>query len=109
MSTSVAVTFISPDGLARQVTAPVGASLMEAAVRNGVDGIEAKCGGACACATCHVMVDVRCMPLLAAPSSMEDEMLECVQDRTPQSRLACQIQLTPSLEGLVVTLPVSQG
>jgi 2Fe-2S ferredoxin len=75
---------------------------MEAAVDNDVDGVVAECGGACACATCHVYVDPEWQERLPAIEAMEDAMLDAVMDRQPGSRLSCQIELTAELDGLRV-------
>lgn len=86
-----------------------GRSVMEAAVKNGVSGIQADCGGACACATCHVYVDANWKDRTGAPSEMEGEMLEWVDNRSAESRLSCQIKVTNALDGLVVRIPESQS
>ncbi len=75
---------------------------MEAAVDNSVPGIIAECGGACACATCHVYVDEQWKGRLAPMDDMEDAMLESAVERRPNSRLSCQIEITPELDGLEV-------
>ena len=91
------------------VDAEVGSTVMEAAVRNGVPGIEAECGGACACATCHVYVDPAWADRLPPPEPHELEMLDLTAaERRPTSRLSCQIQLGPELQGLVVHVPDRQ-
>lgn len=102
------VTFIAHDGTQRNVDAENGQSLMRAAVDNDVRGIDADCGGMCACATCHVFVDPDWFARLPEPSSMESSMLEFTAERRETSRLACQIPITPALDGLVVTLPEGQ-
>ena len=103
------VIFIEPSGERREVTAPVGLSLMEAARQNGVDGIVAQCGGACACATCHVYVAPEWVGTLAARDEMEEAMLETAWHPKPNSRLSCQIPVTAELDGLTVTVPDQQG
>lgn len=86
-----------------------GRSLMKAAVDAGVDGIAADCGGALTCATCHVYVDEAWLDRLPPPSADEDTMLDyTAEERRPNSRLSCQIALTPALDGLCVTLPQRQ-
>jgi len=103
------VTFIEHNGTAHTVDAELGKSLMEAAVGNAVPGIDADCGGACACATCHCYVDEARLADLPAPSAGELDMLENVAaERRPNSRLACQIKATAALEGLIVHLPEMQ-
>jgi ferredoxin, 2Fe-2S len=103
------ITFIEPDGSRRVVDAPLGVTLMEAAVQNGVQGILALCGGACACATCHVYVDAAWLSRLGAREEMEEGMLECAWEPRDNSRLSCQIHVTADLEGLEVTVPPRQG
>jgi 2Fe-2S ferredoxin len=102
------ITYISTSGDATTVEASVGMTVMRAAVANAVPGIDADCGGSCACATCHVYVDPTWQDKLTAPDGTEADMLEFVLERQPNSRLSCQIQVTPALDGLVVRTPVSQ-
>jgi len=103
------ITFIEPGGSRRVIDAPLGMTLMEAAVQGGVQGIVALCGGACACATCHVYVDAAWLPRLGAREEMEVGMLECAWEPRENSRLSCQIHVTADLEGLEVTVPPRQG
>ncbi|HEX3397332.1 MAG TPA: 2Fe-2S iron-sulfur cluster-binding protein [Steroidobacteraceae bacterium] len=103
------ITFIEPDGFRREINAPIGITLMEAAKQNGVQGILALCGGACACGTCHVYVDPAWLRKLGAREEMEEGMLECAWEPRENSRLSCQIHITADLEGLVVTVPERQG
>jgi 2Fe-2S ferredoxin len=105
----VKITFIDAQGTARTVEGEVGATVMETAIRNGVPGIDAECGGACACATCHVYVDEAWREATGAPEPMEEDMLDFAADVRPTSRLSCQIRVKDSLDGLVVTTPVKQG
>ena len=102
------ITFITHDGEERIVEIADGWSLMEGAVRNGVPGIDADCGGACACATCHVYVDPAWAAALPAKSDMEEAMLDFAQDLKPTSRLSCQLRVTAALDGLVVRVPENQ-
>ncbi len=82
---------------------------MQAAVDNGISGIVAECGGACACATCHVYIDPPDLGRMPAASLIEREMLDGVAaERRPESRLSCQIRLTDALDGLVVRVPERQ-
>jgi 2Fe-2S ferredoxin len=83
-------------------------SVMEGAVRNGVPGIDAECGGACACATCHVYVDPTWQQKTGAQQELEAGMLDFGADVQPNSRLSCQIRVTEELDGLVVYLPKTQ-
>ncbi len=105
----VAITFIEFDGSIHKVDVPEGTTAMEAALRNGVPGIVAECGGACACATCHVYVDDAWVDKVDAPSEMEEGMLDFARDVQPTSRLSCQITLRASLDGLVLRTPERQG
>jgi 2Fe-2S ferredoxin len=103
------ITFIDSGGITRIVEAEVGATVMEAALKNGVPEIEAECGGACACATCHVYVDEAWMPKTGGPSPMEEDMLDFGYEVKPNSRLSCQIKLTEDLDGLIVRTPERQA
>src|SRR3984885_9497720 len=94
------VTYISYAGDTRQVAVPIGDSVMEGAIKNGVDGIVAECGGACQCATCHVYVDEAFLGLLKPIQEDEDEMLNTTaSERRPNSRLGCQILGTKGSDG----------
>jgi ferredoxin, 2Fe-2S len=101
----VSVLFKLADGVEQRITARVGFSLMESAKASDVPGILADCGGACACATCHVVVDEDWYPQLPPPATHECDMLEFALDAQPTSRLSCQIKVDESLEGLVVSVP----
>ena len=103
------ITYISHDGASRTVDASVGMSVMRAAVMNDVPGIDAECGGACACGTCHVLVDPAWADRLPPPASMELDTMDLVTDPQPNSRLSCQVVMTADLDGLVVRTPASQG
>lgn len=102
------ISFIDAGGQQRTVDATAGNSVMETAVRNDVPGIVAECGGACACATCHVYVDETFIELLDAPSQNEQDMLEFAEGVQPNSRLSCQLKVSDALDGLRVTTPESQ-
>ncbi len=102
------ITYISTTGEENMVEASVGMSVMRAAIANAVPGIDADCGGSCACATCHVYVDPAWAGKLKAPESSEADMLDFVLERQPTSRLSCQIEVTAELDGLVVRTPASQ-
>jgi 2Fe-2S ferredoxin len=102
------ITYIDDKGTERIVEVPVGWTVMEGAVKNRVPGIDADCGGACACATCHVYVDPAWAPKLRPREDMEEQMLDFAIDLKPNSRLSCQIKVTPELDGLVVRTPKSQ-
>jgi ferredoxin, 2Fe-2S len=102
------ITFIQPDDTEQTVEIAVGWSVMEGAVRSLVPGIDADCGGACACATCHVYVDPAWIVALPAKSEMEETMLDFAQTVQPTSRLSCQLRVTPDMDGLIVRVPESQ-
>ncbi|MFO1109102.1 MAG: 2Fe-2S iron-sulfur cluster-binding protein [Bradyrhizobium sp.] len=104
----VLVTFKYGSGAARSIDVPVGQSVMEAAVRLGIDGIDADCGGALSCATCHVWVDPGWLSLLTDRSRQETSLLEFAIGVQENSRLCCQILAGPQLEGLIVEVPPAQ-
>jgi 2Fe-2S ferredoxin len=103
------ITFIDAAGTARTVDAEEGSTVMETAIKNGIPGIEAECGGACACATCHVYVDEPWRAKVGEPSAMEADMLDFGYDVRENSRLSCQIKVTAGLDGLVVHTPERQA
>jgi ferredoxin, 2Fe-2S len=105
----VSITYKDSEGGSRTVDAQVGSTVMETALRESVPGIEAECGGACACATCHVYVDPEWMEVVGKPEQMEEDMLDFAFEVRPTSRLSCQIKVTEALNGLVVTTPPRQG
>lgn len=102
------VTYISHSGEINEIEVATGTSVMQGAVDNMIDGIVAECGGSCSCATCHCYVDDAWMGRIPPASEMEKDMLECVLEPKPNSRLSCQIKVTDELDGLVVRLPESQ-
>lgn len=103
------ITFIESNGEKHEVEAQSGMSVMEAAIRNMVPGIDADCGGACACATCHVFVRPEWFEKTGEPSAMEQSMLDFAEEVRETSRLSCQIPVTDELDGLTVDLPEHQG
>ena len=103
------LTYIAFDCTHFDVEAENGSTVMENAIRNGVPGIEAECGGACACATCHVYVDEAFKEIVGEPEPMEEDMLDFAFDVRPNSRLSCQIRVRDELDGLTVTVPERQG
>jgi 2Fe-2S ferredoxin len=105
----VKITFIDSGGTSRTVDADPGATVMETAIKNDIPGIEAECGGACACATCHVYVEEEWRAKTGTPSPMEEDMLDFGHDVRPNSRLSCQIKVSEELEGLVVRTPERQA
>ncbi len=102
------ITYIQSDDSQTTVDAAPGNTVMEAAKLNDIAGIEAECGGACACATCHVYVDEAWRSIVGGPSEMEEDMLDFAFDVREASRLACQIKVTEELDGLVVRVPEKQ-
>ncbi|MGJ5075624.1 2Fe-2S iron-sulfur cluster-binding protein [Bradyrhizobium oligotrophicum] len=97
------ITFIEPDGTVRTVDAELAESAMQAAKRNGVDGIIGECGGSCICATCHCHVDEAWLDRVGPAGDIEADLLEFeAADVRPESRLACQISITDKLDGLVL-------
>jgi ferredoxin, 2Fe-2S len=104
-----AITFIHPDGKSDHIETSDGESAMQAATRHGIDGILAECGGNAMCATCHVYVDEAWLPRLPAVADDEDALLDgTATERLPNSRLSCQIMITPALDELVLRLPERQ-
>ena len=102
------IVFIEPGGNRREIDAPLGLTLMEAARQHGVKGVVAQCGGACACSTCHVYVDAAWLSRLGAREEMEEGMLENAWEPRANSRLSCQIHVTAEMDGLQVTVPQHQ-
>jgi len=103
------IVFIEAGGARREIDAPLGITLMEAARQNGVQGVVAQCGGACACATCHVYIDREWLAKLEPREDMETGMLENAWQPRDNSRLSCQIHITADLDGMRVTVPEQQG
>jgi 2Fe-2S ferredoxin len=102
------ITYIEHDGTEHVVDVKSGLSVMEGAVKNNIPGIDADCGGACACATCHVYVDEAWRGKTGEKSAMEESMLDFAENVEDNSRLSCQIRVSDALEGLVVRMPESQ-
>jgi len=102
------IKYIEHNGKEHEVDVPVGWSVMEGAVKNLIPGIDADCGGACACATCHVYVAEGWLAKMPPKQDMEETMLDFAQDLEPNSRLSCQLKVTPEFDGLTVTMPKSQ-
>jgi 2Fe-2S ferredoxin len=103
------ITFIDFGGNARTVDGENGSTVMETAIKNGVPGIEAECGGACACSTCHVYIDDAWREKVGEPSPMEEDMLDFAYEVKPSSRLSCQIKVSDELDGLTVQTPERQA
>jgi len=102
------VTYIEHNGTEHEVEVKAGLSLMEGAVKNNVPGIDAECGGACSCATCHVFVEPEWLERTGSRSANEEAMLDFADGVRETSRLSCQIRVDDTLDGLVVRLPLSQ-
>jgi 2Fe-2S ferredoxin len=102
------IKYIEHSGKEHEVEVPEGWSVMEGAVKNLIPGIDADCGGACACATCHVFVDEPWLAQLPPKEDMEETMLDFAPEVEANSRLSCQIKVTSALNGLVVRMPKSQ-
>jgi 2Fe-2S ferredoxin len=104
------ITYIEHGGREHRVDVPLGLSVMRGAVDNNIPGIDADCGGQCACATCHVYVDAAWLALTGTPAagSQEASMLSFAALAQPNSRLSCQITVSEALDGLIVRLPEGQ-
>ena len=102
------ITYIEHDGTEHTIEVKPGLSVMEGAVKNNIPGIDADCGGACACATCHVHVDAAWIEKTGQASVMEESMLDFADNVTETSRLSCQIPVNDALDGLIVRMPESQ-
>ena len=103
------IVFIEHNGTAHEVSGDVGSTVMETAIKNAVPGIDAECGGALACATCHVYVREDWLEKTGGPSEMEEDMLDFAFEVKPNSRLSCQIRIEDELDGLTVDIPEQQG
>jgi 2Fe-2S ferredoxin len=104
----VRITYVAADGEARTVEARVGQTAMEAAVKNGVAGIVAECGGSCACGTCRVYVESGWQAVTGEASAMEREMLDFGGHGGAGARLSCQITVRETMDGLILRMPASQ-
>ena len=102
------ITYIEHNGTEHAIDVKTGLTVMEGAVKNNIPGIDADCGGACACATCHVYVDEAWREKTGTASAMEESMLDFAENVQENSRLSCQIKVTDALDGLKVTMPESQ-
>lgn len=103
------ITFVEHDDTRHEVESVAGTTLMQSAVAHMVPGIDAECGGACACATCHVYIDEAFLPLLSEIDPTEEDMLDFAHEPQDNSRLACQVALTDAMDGMIVRIPESQG
>ena len=102
------ITYVEHDGTEHTIEVKNGMSVMEGAIKNNVPGIDADCGGACACATCHVYVDAAWQGKTGEKSAMEESMLDFAENVEDNSRLSCQIKVSDDLDGLIVRMPESQ-
>jgi 2Fe-2S ferredoxin len=102
------ITYIEHNGREHKVEVPLGHSVMQGAVDNAIPGIDADCGGECACATCHVFVDPAWLGRTGTPDAQEKSMVSFASTAQANSRLACQIEVTAALDGLVVRMPEAQ-
>ncbi|HIF61349.1 MAG TPA: 2Fe-2S iron-sulfur cluster binding domain-containing protein [Candidatus Pelagibacter sp.] len=103
------ITYIEHNGRSHTVEVPIELTVMEGALQNNIPGIDADCGGACACATCHVYVDEKWFGKLQKKEDAEQDMLDMAFEPKKNSRLACQITATNELDGLVVKMPSKQA
>lgn len=103
------IIYIEFSGKEHHIEMPVGYSIMEGAINNSVSGIDADCGGSCACATCHVYVDEKFIDKLPKPQESEQDMIDFVANPKNNSRLSCQLMITDELDGIVVRMPEKQS
>jgi len=103
------ITYIEHNGKSHEIEVANGLTVMEGAVQNNISGIDADCGGSCACATCHVYVDEKWFGKLEKKENAEEDMLDMAFEPNKFSRLSCQITIEDSLDGLVVKMPSKQG
>lgn len=99
------ITFISPDKTKNTIPAESGVTLMEVAVDHDVPGIDADCGGGCACATCHILIPDAFKTIVSPMEEDEQYLLDFLDNRQRNSRLSCQIKVTDELDGMIVTVP----
>jgi ferredoxin, 2Fe-2S len=103
------ITYIEHNGKSHTIEVAKELTVMEGAVQNNIPGIDADCGGSCACATCHVYVDEKWFNLLPEKESAEEDMLDVAFEPKKFSRLSCQITVSEELDGLVVKMPSKQA
>ena len=103
------ITYIENNGKSHTIEVAKDLTVMEGAIQNNIPGIDADCGGACACATCHVYIDSKWFNKLPKIEDAEEDMLDMAKEPNKFSRLACQITVTEDLNGLVVKMPSKQG
>jgi len=102
------ITYIEFGGTEHVIDVENGVTVMEGAVKNSIPGIDADCGGACACSTCHVYIDATWLEKVGGPKDMEEDMLDFAFDVKENSRLSCQIEVSDELDGLIVKMPERQ-
>ncbi len=104
------ITFIENNGTEHNLDVEPGVSVMEVAIQNNIDGIDAECGGSCMCATCHCFIDETFLNKLPEVDETENDLLDCTSEsRQSNSRLSCQLELTTEMDGLIVRLPATQS
>ena len=103
------ITYIEDNGKSHTLDVENGLTVMEGAIQNNIPGIDADCGGSCACATCHVYVDEKWFDKIPKKEKAEEDMLDMASEPNKFSRLTCQITVTDDLDGLVVKMPLKQG
>ena len=103
------ITYIEHNGKSHVVEVPNELSIMEGAIQNNIPGIDADCGGSCACATCHVYVDDKWFDKLPKKENAEQDMLDMAFEPNKLSRLGCQITVTDELNGMIVKMPLKQA
>ena len=103
------ITYIEHNGKSHTVEVATEMSVMEGAVQNNITGIDADCGGACACATCHVYVEEKWIDKLSKKEEAEQEMLDMAFEPSKFSRLSCQLTVTDDMDGMVVKMPSKQA
>ena len=103
------ITYIEHNGKVHEIEVANGLTVMEGAVQNNIPGIDADCGGSCACATCHVYVDENWFDKIPKKEEAEQDMLDMAIEPNKHSRLACQITVSEDLDGLVVKMPSKQS
>ncbi len=104
----VTIIFKHPNGEEQSVQIAEGLSVMEAAIKHNIDGIDADCGGGCSCATCHVYIDKMYQEKIGTTSPAEEDMLDFAFDVRPESRLSCQVRVTADMDNLIVHIPEKQ-
>jgi|TARA_Y100001949_G_scaffold172482_1_gene176566 2Fe-2S ferredoxin len=104
----IKLTFVQHDGTIHEVTGKSGETLMETAISNDVPGIDADCGGSCACGTCHVYVNLDWSSKVGERNETEELMLSFSENVESNSRLSCQIEVSKEIEGLTVKIPEAQ-